>query len=163
MSVEATTPGPVARDWITLSEAPLPLAETLEWIVEPSCGAVATFFGTVRDHAEGRRGVSSLEYEAYEEGALTALAGLVEQARRRWPELGRIALHHRLGRLELCEIAVVVAVAAPHRSQAFEAARYCIDTLKATVPIWKFETWEGGSAWSACTTPLEHPGEQVRA
>lgn len=151
-----------AREWITLGEQPLPLEATTRWVVEPSCGGVVTFLGTVRDHAEGRPGVSRLEYEAYEEVAVAELAKVAAEARRRWPALGRIALHHRVGRLELCEVAVVVAVAAPHRAEAFEAARFCIDTLKATVPIWKFETWEGGAEWSEATAPLatgvEGPG-----
>lgn len=128
-------------------------------MIEPSCGGVVVFFGTVRDHAEGRPGVSRLEYEAYEEAALAELGKVAAEARRRWPSLGRIALHHRTGRLALCELAVVVAVAAPHRTEAFEAARFCIDTVKATVPIWKFETWEGGAEWSTCTSPL--PGEDL--
>lgn len=139
---------------MTLGDAALPLAETLAWVVEPSCGGVVSFFGTVRDHAEGRFGVTSLEYEAYEQGALSAMAALATEARRRWPDLGRIALHHRVGRLEPCELAVLVCVAAPHRDAAFEAARWCIDTLKATVPIWKYETWDGGAEWSACATAL---------
>ena len=146
--------GPLAREWITLGAAPLPLEATTRWVVEPSCGGVVTFFGTVRDHAEGRPGVSHLEYEAYEAGALSRLRAIAGEARRRWPSLGRIALHHRVGRLGLCELAVVVAVAAPHRAEAFEAARFLIDTLKATVPIWKLETWEGGAEWSGCATPL---------
>ena len=145
---------PVAREWITLGAAPLPLEATTRWVVEPSCGGVVTFFGTVRDHAEGRPRVSHLEYEAYEEGALSRLWAIAGEARRRWPSLGRIALHHRVGRLELCELAVVVAVAAPHRAEAFEAARFLIDTSKATVPIWKLESWEGGVEWSSCATPL---------
>ena len=145
---------PAARDWITLGDAALPLADTLAWVVEPSCGGVVTFFGTVRDHADGRAGVTSLEYEAYEEGALSALAALAAEARGRWPELGRVALHHRVGRLEPCDLAVLVCVAAPHRSEAFEAARWCIDTVKATVPIWKYESWDGGAEWSACATSL---------
>lgn len=165
MAVDDRRAAPAAREWITLGDAPLPLEETLAWVVEPACGGVVSFVGTVRDHAEGRPGVSSLEYEAYEEGALAALGELAVEARRRWPGLGRIALHHRVGRLELCDLAVVVVVAAPHRAEAFEAARWCIDTLKATVPIWKYETWEGGAEWSACATPLEQAGrdEEVPA
>lgn len=164
---------PEAREWITLGASPLPLEATTRWVVEPSCGGVVTFFGTVRDHAEGRPGVSHLEYEAYEEAAVARMAAIAAEARTRWPALGRIALHHRVGRVELGELAVVVAVAAPHRAEAFEAARFCIDTVKATVPIWKYETWDGGAAWSDCATPLEpgngagtaagRPGEEVPA
>lgn len=148
---------------MSLSDAELPLGETLAWIVEPGCGAVVTFLGTVRDHAEGRPGVSRLAYEAYAEGARTALSELAAEARRRWPALGRIALHHRVGQLELCDVAVVVVVAAPHRGEAFEAARWCIDTLKATVPIWKYETWRGGEDWSEHATPLGGVGIRAGA
>jgi len=90
------------------------------------------------------------------------MRALCAEARRRWPDLGRIALHHRVGRLAPCELAVLVAVAAPHREAAFEAARWCIDTLKATVPIWKYETWSQGAAWSACDTPLEAVADRAR-
>ncbi len=148
-----------AREWITLGDQPVPLEAITGWVVEPSCGGVVTFLGTVRDHAEGRPGVSRLEYEAYEEVAVAELAKVAAEARRRWPSLGRVALHHRVGPLEPCEVAVAVAVAAPHRAEAFEAARFCIDTLKSTVPIWKFETWQGGAEWSEATAPLVAGGD----
>lgn len=143
------------RTWTTLAAEELPVAETLSWVVEPASGAVVTFFGTVRDHEQGRPGVTSLEYEAYEVGASRAMSAIADEVRQRWETLGRVALHHRVGLLAPCDVAVLVAVAAPHRNEAFEAARWCIDTLKATVPIWKYETWDGGSAWSTCTAPLE--------
>ncbi|MDP9074550.1 MAG: molybdenum cofactor biosynthesis protein MoaE, partial [Actinomycetota bacterium] len=101
----------------------------------------------VRDHAEGRTGVTQLEYEAYVEAAEPRMAAIAAEARQRWPMVGRLALLHRLGRLELGECSVIVVVSAPHREAAFEAARWTIDTLKATVPIWKRETWEGGVGW----------------
>jgi molybdopterin synthase catalytic subunit len=134
-------------DWVAITEAVLPVAEALAWAVVPRCGGVVTFVGTVRDHAEGRDGVSALEYEAYEVPATDRMAALAAEARERWPGLGRVALLHRVGRLELQEIAVAVVVSAPHRGEAFEAAKWCIDTLKATVPIWKKEEWAGGSGW----------------
>ena len=105
------------------------------------------FTGTVRDHAEGRTGVERLEYEAYEEQAVAKMEGVAASARDKWPGLGRIALLHRTGRLEVSDVAVVVAVSAPHRDEAFEAARFCIDTLKAEVPIWKKERWADGEDW----------------
>jgi molybdopterin synthase catalytic subunit len=105
------------------------------------------FSGTVRDHAEGRSGVSSLEYEAYPEPAVDRMTQIAAEARRRWPSLGRIALLHRVGRLEVGECAVIVAVSAPHRQEAFEAGQWCIDTLKESVPIWKRETWSDGAGW----------------
>jgi molybdopterin synthase catalytic subunit len=125
------------------------------WAERPRCGAVVLFTGTVRDHAEGRPGVASLEYEAYEEEVCARLTAIAAEARRRWPVLGRVALLHRVGILAVGETAVLVVVSAPHRSEAFDAARFGIDTLKATVPIWKRETWEGGSDWAACNHPVD--------
>jgi molybdopterin synthase catalytic subunit len=113
-----------------------------------------TFCGTVRDHSDGRDGVVSLEYECYEEHAEARLAAVAAGARETWPELGRIALLHRTGLLGLEEVSVVVTVSAPHREEAFAAARYCIDTLKRTVPIWKREQWAGGSDWASCANEL---------
>ncbi len=138
---------PGARDWILLTPEPLPVLEALAWAASPSSGGTVLFTGTVRDHAEGRPGVVSLEYEAYERGALRALGDLATEARRRFGTLGRLALLHRVGPLGVGEVAVAVLAAAPHRAEAFDAARFCIDTLKATVPIWKHETWAGGSDW----------------
>jgi molybdopterin synthase catalytic subunit len=139
---------PVAGDrWVGLSASPLPVAEASAWVVEPRCGAVVTFTGTARDHAAGRPGVHRLEYEAYEGPALERFGALVAELRTRWPSVGRVALLHRTGEVGLGEAAVVVAVAAPHRDAAFEAARHAIDELKATAPIWKREAWEGGESW----------------
>ena len=106
------------------------------------------FTGTVRDHADGRDQVESLEYEAYEEQAVPKMASIAAVARDKWPSLGRVAMLHRVGRLEVGEAAVVVAVSAPHRDEAFEAARFCIDTLKAEAPIWKKERWADGEDWA---------------
>lgn len=143
--VPAVPDGP---DWVVLTGEPLPVAEALAWAILPSCGAVVMFCGTVRDHSEGRPGVLRLEYESYEEHACRQLASVAREARSRWADLGRTALLHRVGTLELSDVSVVVAVSAPHRDEAFAAARFCIDTLKATVPIWKREEWASGSAWA---------------
>lgn len=123
------------------------MAEAVSWAVLPRCGALVSFVGTVRDHADGRPGVTRLEYEAYEEEAEGRLAAVARGARRRWPQLGRLVLLHRVGGLEPTDASVVVVAGAPHRDEAFAAARWCIDTVKATVPIWKRETWEGGVGW----------------
>jgi molybdopterin synthase catalytic subunit len=138
---------PPGDDWVELSAAPLPIAEASAWVVRPDCGATVTFTGTARDHAEGRPGVHRLEYEAYEGPAVERLRALAVEARRRWPVLGRVALLHRTGEVALGDAAVVVAVSAPHRGDAFEAARFAIDELKRTVPIWKREAWDGGESW----------------
>jgi molybdopterin synthase catalytic subunit len=147
-------PEPPANDWIELSKGELPTAEAMDWATLPSCGGVVCFAGTVRDSSEGRPGVSALTYEAYEEQAVLRLQELADEARRRWPDIVRVVLLHRTGRLELTEASVIVVVSAPHRAQAFEAARYCIDTLKETVPIWKAEDWEGGSDWALGEHPI---------
>jgi molybdopterin synthase catalytic subunit len=145
---------PDGEDWVGLGSDPLPVATALEWAVRPDCGAVVSFSGMVRDHAEGRAGVTSLEYEAYEEEVERRLAAVAAEARRRWPVLGRVALLHRSGRMVVGETSVVVVVSAPHREEAFAAARWCIDTLKVSVPIWKRETWAGGEDWSTCAHPV---------
>jgi molybdopterin synthase catalytic subunit len=144
----APTASPGARDWIALTDAPLPAAEAAEWAVTPGAGGVVSFVGVVRDHAEGRDGVAAMTYEAYHEVATARLGEVAAEARRRWPAVERLALLHRVGRLELSEASVVVVVSAPHRAEAFEAARFCIDTLKQTVPIWKQEHWAGGDDWA---------------
>ena len=146
--------GPDATEWIELRAAPLPVAEAVAWAVTPSCGGVVSFTGTVRDHAPGRSGVTLLEYEAYEEFAVARLRDVAAAARVRWPMLGRIALLHRTGALAVTEAAVLVVAATPSRAEAFAAAHFAIDAIKSTVPIWKLETWEGGSEWSEATSPV---------
>ena len=113
----------------------------------PGCGATVVFTGTARDHAGDRTGVSLLEYEAYEEHVVPRLEALAAAMRDRWPDLGRIVMIHRVGPVPITKAAVIVAASSPHRSAAFEAARYGIDTLKSTVPVWKKEEWDGGSSW----------------
>ncbi len=137
----------VGDDWVALSAEPLPVDQASAWVVRPDCGATVTFTGTARDHAPGRSGVHRLEYEAYEQPAIARLRVLITEARTRWPTLGRVALLHRTGVVDLGQPAVVVAVSAPHRGEAFEAARFAIDELKRTVPIWKREVWDGGESW----------------
>ena len=145
-------------DWVALTDGPLPVESALGWVGLPACGAQVLFSGTVRDHADGRPGVTALEYEAYAGQVEPRLASLAREARARWPGLGRVVLLHRVGRLELGECSVVVVVSAPHRGEAFEAARWCIDTLKATAPIWKKETWAGGEGWGTRAQPVGEVG-----
>ena len=142
------------RDWVALTAEPLPRGVFAEWATTPACGAVVEFIGVVRDHAEGRDGVHSMTYEAYEEQAGRALRGVAAAARLRWPDIERLGLVHRTGAMGLSEASVVVVVSSPHRATAFDAARYCIDTLKETVPIWKQEHWEGGSGWAVDDHPI---------
>ena len=136
----------------------LPVVDALAWATLASCGAVVVFCGTARDHAPGRSDVTSLAYEAYQEEVAPRLSRIAAEARQRWPALGRLALLHRTGELAIGEVSVVVVVSAPHRPEAFEAARWAIDTLKTTVPIWKKERWAGGDDWaegSHVLTPVE--------
>ena len=116
----------------------------------PVDGAVCVFVGVVRAE-NGGRAVRHLEYESYEEMALHQMEGLEAEVRLRWPA-SELRMIHRLGRLEIGEASVAVAVSTPHRAQAFEACRFAIDTLKRTVPIWKKEFYEDGAVW------LEGPG-----
>lgn len=146
---------PQDPDWIAVTDEVLPAGEAMAWATLPGCGGVVTFCGTVRDHSDGRLGVTSLEYEAYPEHVVPRLAEVASAARAHWPMLGRLALLHRVGRLEVGEVSVVVVASTPHRGDAFEAAHFCIDTLKHTVPIWKRETWAGGSDWSQCAHEIE--------
>ena len=138
---------PSGDDWLGLTEAPIPVGTAADWSVLPRCGAVVLFSGTARDHAPGRDGVELLEYEAYEEHVVPRLAAIAAEMRKRWPALGRIVLIHRIGVVPVGESSVVVVASAPHRPEAFAAARFGIDTLKASVPIWKRETWRGGESW----------------
>ena len=148
-------------DWLGLTAEPLSVHAAMGWASRPDCGAVVVFCGNVRDHAPGRPGVTSLEYEAYEEEAVTRLGTIAAGARARWTDLGRLVLHHRTGRLSVGETSVVVVASAAHRAGAFEAARWCIDTVKATLPVWKRETWAGGEDWSECSHPVEQPGSAL--
>jgi molybdopterin synthase catalytic subunit len=145
--VSALEPPSFGDDWLGLTDQALPLAAASEWAVLPRCGAVVTFSGTARDHSAGRPEVERLEYEAYAEQVVPRLAVIAAEARQRWPELGRLVLLHRHGVVPIGESAVVVVASAPHRELAFEAARFGIDTLKATAPIWKRESWAGGESW----------------
>ena len=108
-------------------------------------GAIATFIGLVRDHNQGRR-VSYLEYEAYEPLAVKALQRIIDEAREPWPG-ARLAVHHRVGRIELSEASIIIVAASPHRAEAFAACRYTIEQVKQIVPIWKHEHFEGGEVW----------------
>lgn len=142
-----------ADDWVGLTGGPLPAGAATDWATRPDCGAVVTFCGTARDHAEGRPGVTHLSYEAYEEQVVPRLVAIAADARRRW-DLGRIALLHRVGPVAIGESSVVVVASAAHRHEAFTAARFAIDRLKATVPIWKREAWAGGEDWGLDASPV---------
>lgn len=133
--------------WLMLTDTELRPGSVYDWAVHPTCGAVVMFSGTVRDHAEGREDVKALTYEAYEAQVLPKMQAIVDEARSRWSDIVRVAVHHRTGRLELGASSVVVVVSSPHRPDAFEAARFLIDALKSSIPIWKREHWSEGDDW----------------
>ncbi len=123
-------------------------------------GAVATFLGLVRNHNAGRR-VEHLEYEAYEPLAVKAFERIAAEIAARWPGV-RLALHHRIGRLEVGEASVAIAAASPHRGDAFAACRYAIERVKQIAPIWKREVFEGGEVWIEGAT-ADPEDQQARA
>lgn len=129
-----------------ITDAPLDPAPLMQLVQTPADGAVVTFAGVARNNFGGRA-TAYLSYEAYAEMAVPVLAQLAAEARERWP-IGRVAVHHRVGRLEIGETAVLVVVAAPHRQAAFAAAEYIMDRIKEVAPIWKHEHWaDGSSEW----------------
>ena len=130
---------------IALTDQAISVPEVLAAVQHERAGAVDVFIGTVRNHNHARA-VVRLEYEAYTPMALKKLEELAAEARGRWP-VESLALVHRVGRLEIGDVAVVVAVATPHRAEAFAACRWLIDTLKQTVPIWKKEVYSTGEEW----------------
>ena len=131
---------------ILLTREPIDHAALTEQVRRPNCGGVVTFLGTVRD-LTGERMTVALDYEAYPGMAEKKMAEIEQETRGRWP-IGDMALVHRLGRLDVNEVSVVVAVSCPHRAQAFDACRHAIDRLKEIVPIWKKENWaDGQTEW----------------
>jgi molybdopterin synthase catalytic subunit len=136
---------------VAIGPEPLELARVIAGLgvdVEESAGgtgAVVTFLGLVRNHNAGRV-VRYLEYEAYEPLALKTFERIVAEAGIRWPE-ARLALHHRIGRLDVGEASVAIAASSPHRRDAYAACRYAIERVKQVAPIWKREFFEGGDVW----------------
>lgn len=143
-SVEAPVDG---DNWFGLTDQVLPIGVAYEWAVRPQCGAVVLFSGTIRDHADGRDGVEHLTYEAYDEQVVPRFESIGAELRTRWPDVGRVALLHRTGQMTIGESSVVAVVSSPHRPVAFEAARFAIDALKESAPIWKHEVWADGADW----------------
>jgi len=131
---------------------PAPLVALVQ---SPDMGAVVTFAGIVRNNFGGRA-TAYLEYQAYEPMAATVLRSLAVEARTRW-HTGAIAIHHRVGRLEIGETAVLIVVAAPHRHEAFEASEWLMDRIKQVAPIWKKEIWaDGASEWVGDEAERKH-------
>jgi molybdopterin synthase catalytic subunit len=142
------------REWIQIAGSPLDVGVVAAWAVRNQCGAVVTFCGTVRESSSTGHDIIALEYETSVGLALGRICEVIAEVRRRWPEVESVAVHHRIGRVDLGETTIIVDVSSPHRREAFEAGQYCIDTVKRTVPMWKREIWHGGSAWSQEATPI---------
>lgn len=129
-------------DFVEVVHTPLDTQRCVDLVTHASAGAVSTFIGTTRDHFDGKK-VVRLEYEGYVPMAIAELRKICEQMREQWPGIVGIAMFHRLGVVEVKQASVVIAVSSPHRREALEACAFAIDTLKATVPIWKSEQYEG--------------------
>ena len=138
---------PREEDSFAITFAPLSLSEVYNLADHPANGAIVVMSGTVRNQTDGIP-VISLEYQAYEPMALRVFYQIADDIRKKWTDTNRVIIHHRTGHLKIGEISVLVAVGCPHRSEAFDACRYAIDTLKHNAPIWKKEhNRDGSSNW----------------
>ncbi|MFC4769206.1 molybdopterin converting factor subunit 1 [Effusibacillus consociatus] len=144
-----------------ITTEPLSADALITKVSNPYAGAILTFVGTVREFTHGQRTVF-LEYEAYPEMAVKKMAEIAAEIEEKWPGT-QVAMSHRIGKLDIEEASVVIAVATPHRAASFEAGRYAIERLKQIVPIWKKEVWEDGSEWKGHQqgpwNPLTNPME----
>jgi MoaE-MoaD fusion protein len=147
--------GGSGEDWIEVTDTVLSERATAEAVGHPGAGAIALFSGIVRDQTGGRR-VKFLEYEAHAPMALAKMREIAAAIRARWPGTLRVALVHRVGRLEIGESSVMIAVSSPHRREAFDACHFAIDTLKETVPVWKKEYFEDGEVWVGLQSECDH-------
>ena len=145
--------------WCRVQEEPLDAQACTSFAKDSRAGAVILFSGDVRDHSEGRDGVAALVYEAYEEQVVASFSSIATEALSRFAGVRRVVIHHRLGKCDLGESTVLVVVSAEHRDAGFEAARFCIDTLKVASPIWKKEHWAGGSDWALGASQIKRVGE----
>ena len=131
--------------FIQITREPLDRNALIASVTDPGVGGIVVFEGVVRDNARSKQ-VRYLEYDVYPEMAVQQIREILAEAERRW-NVDRVAVAHRIGRLEIGEASVIIVVATPHRAEAFEACRYIIDTLKTTVPIWKKEVAMNGEEW----------------
>lgn len=128
-----------------ISKEPINIQSVIDKVVQRDAGAITTFIGTVRELTRGKKTLY-LIYEAYESMAVKKLEQIGREIQERWPG-AQVAITHRVGRLDITDIAVVIAVSTPHRADAYEANRYAIEKIKEIVPIWKKEHWETGEEW----------------
>ncbi|NMD72325.1 molybdenum cofactor biosynthesis protein MoaE [Bacillus sp. DNRA2] len=128
-----------------ISKDPIDIGSIIDKVVQRDAGAITTFIGTVRELTKGKKTLY-LVYEAYESMAVKKLEQIGTEIAERWPG-AQVAITHRVGRLEITDVAVVIAVSTPHRADAYDANRYAIERIKEIVPIWKKEHWEDGEEW----------------
>ncbi|KGR88635.1 hypothetical protein CD30_18170 [Ureibacillus massiliensis 4400831 = CIP 108448 = CCUG 49529] len=126
-------------------ENPIQTEEVIRKVESRNAGAITVFIGTVREMTNGKRTLY-LEYQAYKTMAEKKLNEIGNEIENKWPNT-KVAITHRIGRLEISDIAVVIAISSPHRNVAYEANRYAIERIKEMVPIWKKEVWEDGEMW----------------
>ncbi|WP_141994762.1 molybdenum cofactor biosynthesis protein MoaE [Bacillus sp. B4EP4a] len=124
---------------------PISVKEVTKQVSRREAGAITTFIGTVREFSKGKKTLF-LEYQAYESMAVKMLSQIGDEIKKKWPDT-RVAITHRVGKLDITEIAVVIAVSSPHRKTAYVANEYAIERIKQIVPIWKKEFWEDGTMW----------------
>ena len=132
---------------VSVGSVPIDTEALVTEVGRPQAGATVLFVGTVRDHSEGKTGVTHLDYEVYAEMVEPKIAEVVNEATTKWPVLA-VAVEHRSGVVKLGEASVAVAVSSAHRADAFASAEFIIDELKKNAPIWKKEHWPGGAEWS---------------
>ncbi|MDP7979005.1 molybdenum cofactor biosynthesis protein MoaE [Bacillus sp. WLY-B-L8] len=135
----------MTKTYFEVVDTPISIEEIAQKVIRRECGAVTTFIGTVREFTKGRRTLY-LEYAAYRSMAEKMLAKIGEETKEKWPGT-HVAISHRIGTLQISDIAVVVAVSTPHRKAAYEANEYIMERIKQIVPIWKKEFWEDGEKW----------------
>ncbi|PSB09001.1 molybdopterin synthase [filamentous cyanobacterium CCP1] len=145
-------------DHFAITFAPLSLEEVYALADDPANGAVVVMSGMVRNQTDGQP-VVALEYQAYEPMAIEVFKQIAAQIRQTWTDVTHVIIHHRVGKLQIGEISVLVAVGCPHRTEAFEACKYAIDTLKHNAPIWKKEHWADGSTSWVSIGACEQMGE----
>lgn len=130
---------------IEIVNIPIDIQRVLESVRDSAAGAIDVFIGTTRDHADGKK-VLALEYEAYESMALRSMTRIAEEAQSRW-NVKKISIVHRIGKVDIGEASIVIAVSSVHRHEAFEACRFIINSIKKTVPLWKKEFFIDGESW----------------
>jgi molybdopterin synthase catalytic subunit len=132
-------------NFFEIAKDPINTQSVIDKVIQREAGAITTFIGTVRELTHGKKTIY-LVYEAYEPMAVKKLAQIGSEIEERWPG-SKVAITHRVGKLDITDIAVVIAVSTPHRADSYEANRYAIERIKEIVPIWKKEHWEDGQEW----------------